>query len=228
MLRLRTPKSFGERKNKSNIRLPNRVFVIACEGKTEETYFKAFDKPQYRIYVKSENIQVEVLEKQDEKDTKSFPTHVIALLEEYQEYFGADNEELWLVIDRDKQNLSKRQLEEIISKCGQKNYNIALSNPCFELWLLLHVKDLATYSTEELNSIKQNKKERAKSKKRFLEKELSKLLDGYKKEKIQPKKFLPSIDLAIKQAKSLLLKADLAAIDDFGTTVYILVEKIAY
>ncbi len=227
MLRLREPKSFGRRKNKSETRLPNRVFVIACEGKTEETYFKAFNKPQYRIYVKNENTQIEVLEKLDEKDTKSFPIYVMELLEEYQEYYGADNEELWLVIDRDKQNLNKTQLREIIEKCVEKKYNIALSSPCFELWLLLHIKDVTTYSEESLEKLKQNKKERAKSKKRFLEKELSQILGGYKKEQIQPEKFLPYVKRAVQQAKLLQLKADLSETDDFGTTVYVLVEKIS-
>lgn len=227
MLRLREPKTFGQRKNKSETRLPNRVFVIACEGKTEETYFKAFNKPQYRIYVKNENTEVEVLEKQDEKDTKSFPVYVMELLKEYQEYYGADNEELWLVIDRDKQNLSKSQLREIIEKCAEKKYNIALSNPCFELWLLLHIKDLTTYAEEDLGELKQNKKERAKSKKRFLEKELSQILDGYKKEQIQPEKFLPYVRRAVQQAKLLPLQADLSETDDFGTTVYVLVERIS-
>ncbi len=227
MLRLREPKTFGQRKNKPATRVPNRVFIIACEGKTEEAYFKAFDKPQYRIYVKNENIQIEVLERQDKKDTKSFPTYIMQLLEEYQDYYGVDNEELWLVIDRDKQNLSKIQLIEIIEQCAKKNYNIALSNPCFELWLLLHIKDLTTYSEEENLKIFQNKKERAKSKKRFLEKELSTLLDGYKKEKIQPEKFLPHIQLAIQRAKLLPLQAGLNEVDNLGTTVYTLVEKIS-
>jgi RloB-like protein len=31
-----------------------------------------------------------------------------------------------------------RSLAEVIQKCSSKGYGIAVSNPCFELWILLH------------------------------------------------------------------------------------------
>lgn len=74
------------------------------------------------------------MEKADETDTKSHPNHVIALLDERKEYWeahGVEPNELWMVVDRDKQNVSKDQLNDIVEKCRIEGYNLALSNPTF-------------------------------------------------------------------------------------------------
>ncbi|MAF59044.1 MAG: hypothetical protein CMK03_14240 [Ponticaulis sp.] len=63
-------------------------------------------------------------------------------------------------------------------ECLQKGYGIALSNPTFELWLLMHVADLSEFSDDELfeNAYQTQAKNR-----RFLDKTLSELLGGYNK-----------------------------------------------
>jgi len=43
MIRLRTPRTFGKRQNEESYKIPNNILVIACEGKTEEEYFKLFN-----------------------------------------------------------------------------------------------------------------------------------------------------------------------------------------
>jgi len=225
MIRLRTPRIFGERQNQEASKLPKSVIIIACEGKTEENYFKIFSSKNKIIKVK--DISVEILEKQEASDTKSAPMHVLNLLDEYARHYQIDNDELWMVIDRDRQNNSKKQLEEIINSCKKNNYNIALSNPCFELWLLLHVRDLSEYDDLTIIKIKANKRiSSSKKSKRFIEKELSLTVGGYKKGKVDTSIFLRNINNAIKRAKQLDLSYPKRKIDNLGTTVFLLVEKI--
>jgi hypothetical protein len=222
MIRLRTPRTFGKRQNEESYKIPNNILVIACEGKTEEEYFKLFNVKSKIIKVK--DISIEVLEKLDSSDTKSAPKHVIDLLEEYRLHYQAENDELWMVVDRDRQNNSKKQLEEIVEKCNTKGYNIALSNPTFELWILLHVKLIFEYDETVLQKIKDNKK--VNKNKRFLENELSKILGGYTKGIINKELILPNVKTAIKQAKQIDRQYKVRKLDNFGTTVFLLAEKI--
>jgi len=222
MLRLRTPRNFGVRQNNEESRLPKKVIVIACEGKTEEEYFKLFNEKN--IILKIKDLSIEILEKQDIKDKKSAPIHILDLLEEYKAYYQIDSDELWMVVDRDSQNNSKKQLEIIIDKCNKLGFNIALSNPTFELWLLLHIKNISEYDSTTLIKIKQNRK--INKNKRFLERELSNLIGGYTKGVIKPDVFLPKVKTAIKQAKQIDKSYKIRKIDNFGTTVFLLVENI--
>ncbi|MGF7138385.1 RloB family protein [Roseimarinus sediminis] len=220
--RLRIKNTFGERPVESATRTAKSLYVIsiAGEGKTEEQYFDGI----YDLN-RSELIRIERLEKADETDTKSHPNHVIELLDERKEYWeahGVDPNELWMVVDRDQQNVNKDQLLKIIKRCKIEGYNLALSNPTFEFWLLLHLTSIELYNKEILLS---NPKATAKSKKRYLEKELSKLLGGYNKNKLHFEKFEKGIKDAVSRAKELSVD-NLAIIDELGTSVCLLVEKL--
>ena len=48
-----------------------------------------------------------------------------------------ENDEVWAVFDRDEHP----NFEEAISLCQDNNVKVARSNPCFELWLILHEMD---------------------------------------------------------------------------------------
>jgi len=220
--RLRIKNEFGKRSAGSGTIAPKNIYVIsvASEGKTEEQYFDGiYDMDS------SDIIKVERLEKSERYDKQSHPNHIIELLNERKEYWkehGIEPNELWMVIDRDKQNVSKKQLNAIIEKCKEEGYNLAIYNPTFELWLLLHIANIEDYDKGILLS---NSKERLKSKKRFIERELSKKLNGYSKNNLQFKRFESGINKAIKQAKDLHTDNE-ELIDKLGTSVCILVEKL--
>jgi hypothetical protein len=102
---------------------------------------------------------------------------------------------------------------------------MALSNPNFELWLLLHLKDLADYSQEQLDDILNNKKINAS--KNILELELSSLLEGYNKSKYAVEKFLPFIQTAIERAQAFDINPEDRWIEGkLGTRMYRLAESI--
>lgn len=220
--RLRISHPFGKRTVPSESIEPNTLYCIAFagEGKTEYEYFdKIIDKAK-ELGI-SKYVKIEPLQTEDENDTKSHPKYVMELLQERKgnPNFGYDPHEIWMVIDRDRQNVKKGQLEEIIKICEQEGYNLALSNPTFELWLLLHITDTNSYNHNELL---ENKKT---GKKRFLEKEIAKLCGGYHKPNIPFEPDSEMIKQAIERAKKLEID-NIELIEKLGTNVCILVEHI--
>jgi hypothetical protein len=61
-----------------------------------------------------------------------------------------------MVIDVDR--WGDKKLSFIARQCKQKEYFLAVSNPCSDLWFLLHKKSLAQYPDETLNEFLENKK----------------------------------------------------------------------
>ena len=47
------------------------------------------------------------------------------------------NDEIWVVFDRD----DHPRFEEAIAFCRKNGIKIGRSNPCFEVWLILHIRD---------------------------------------------------------------------------------------
>jgi len=108
-----------------------KLFVIAAEGeKTEPRYFAVFNGQRSVI-------QVKCLKSRHE----SSPRHVLKRMEEYLRQEGLRaSDEAWLVVDKD--HWTDEQLT-LLHAWAQKcdNYGLALSNPKFEYWLLLHFED---------------------------------------------------------------------------------------
>ena len=104
-----------------------RLIIIATEGrKTEEQYFNIF---------RDTRIQVKVLSTGE--DNRSAPNHVIDRLNSFkEEYQISNNDELWLMVDVDQ--WGDRNLSQIVQEASQRTYGLAVSNPCFEVWLLCH------------------------------------------------------------------------------------------
>lgn len=115
-----------------------RLFIIATEGaKTEKLYFemKCFQGKKIHIRVISP------------EQNRSSPRHVLDCLHKYrEEYQFIEGDRFWLVIDRDRWD--QQNLREIVQNCRESGYQVAISRPCFELWLLLHFKTANDIGTE--------------------------------------------------------------------------------
>jgi len=112
--------------------LPYRkLFLIATEGaKTEPIYFGIFNSPQTTIHVK-----LLPARKHD-----SSPPQVLKRAKEFVKEKGVGKkDEVWLVMDRDQ--WTDEQLEGVFIGCRASAFNLAVSNPQFEYWLLLHFED---------------------------------------------------------------------------------------
>lgn len=204
----------------SNVTEREKLFLLAYEGnETEPTYFEALKK-NYRF--NKDRIEIVSL-RRDTEDTKSAPKYVFENLEKIKdEYDLGSNDELWMIIDRDRNG---KNIEKYSAKCkSTSNFYFALSNPCFEFWLLLHLKDTTGFTADELSLIFENRK--VGRKKTYLKKLLSNILpDGYNEANLQPERFLNNIEDAIFRAKNMSIDGE-----DYpktlGTDVYKLIEKV--
>ena len=96
---------------------------------------------QYFDLFKSTQIQFRVLETED---GKSSPEQVMTRLDQFmRDYDFGEGDQFWFVSDTDHWVESNhiQNLVEVVRQCRQKGIQVALSNPCFELWLLLHFAD---------------------------------------------------------------------------------------
>ena len=104
--------------------------------KTEEQYFSLFENT--RVHVEVLSVGPEGL---------SAPRQVLERLVKFEERFdlGGDDER-WLVLDVDGQR--GQFLDEVTQVARESGYGLAISNPCFELWLLLHFQDAHPADTD--------------------------------------------------------------------------------
>ncbi len=184
-------------------KLPYRkLFVIATEGaKTEPQYFEILRK------LKSEQVTISI----PEGKNKSDPENVLKRMKEHLKKEGLKpSDEAWLVVDKDRWH--DEQIEKLYEWTKRKkNYGLALSNPRFEYWLLLHFVDGDIGSAHNI------------------EKLLDTYLPNYSQTKaVDPQKFKPdNIEKAIARAK----KRDTPPCEDWPrlpcrTTVYKLADNI--
>lgn len=110
------------------------LIVIASEDTyAVEDYFVRFQprRVQFRV-LQTENGQ-------------SAPKYVVERLDAFRAEFDLkEDDQLWYCGDVDHWASGKHlpNLQRVMQHCAQNGYRVALSNPCFELWLLLHFTDL--------------------------------------------------------------------------------------
>jgi len=128
-----------------SFRDPKKFFIIATEGEwTEVIYFTALKPPREAA------IQIKTL---PTKSGHSDPKNVLVRLKKYDQDAGSGpQDELWLVVDRD--SWTEADLNEVAAAvAGLPKYHLALSNPCFELWLVLHRCEAPNQNCAQLQSI---------------------------------------------------------------------------
>jgi len=110
------------------------ILIIVCEGeKREPEYFRYFDGLSSRIKL----FIVPSI------DGKSAPNHLITNAQESLNLLNGEggDYELWFALDVDRW---RDHLHMINNECSNKNglWKVALSNPCFEVWLYYHFRDM--------------------------------------------------------------------------------------
>ena len=105
-----------------------RKFIIVAEGEREDGYFDYFEG-------KSKRVTVEIVEREG---GKSAAKYLIQRLEDYNSQFGIEPEDfVWFVLDVDR--WPRDTIDDVIVFCAKiENYNVSISNPCFEVWLHYH------------------------------------------------------------------------------------------
>lgn len=209
------------RKRKDFVRLEGvrsaRLVVIAGEGRyTESIYFNAVKNE-----LSAPNVHVEVL---DRNSDESSPENVHRQIVEFMNQYNVeDDDELWLVIDRDRWH--ERMLSQVAKLCAQNSHlHFCMSNPCFELWLLLHLEDVDEYDDSAKNDLLLNKKN--KSGITWLKKRMKDLLGSYAESSYDTSGLIPYAPVAIERARKLDVNPQDRWPQSIGSRVYLLMESI--
>lgn len=203
----------------SETREPKKVFLLACEGRhTERKYFLGIQENRSKLQI-MEYIEIEIFEKSN--PDMSNPLKIFEELKSKIESKGIEADEVCLIVDRDSDSFKEWQYIEVLDGCRSNNFNLYLSNPNFELWLLFHFID--DLSPEEQKKFLLEKGKVARELQNYLNiNELSRAKTFNKK--ILFEHYIDRIDNAIKVAKK--YENDIEKLKDrLGTNVYQLVEK---
>ena len=196
----------------------SRLVVIASEGKeTENIYFE-----QLKASLHASGVQIEVLRRDS---NESSPEHIYRQIQDFAAKYDMDeDDQLWAVVDKDR--WTEKMLSGVAKKCSQNKYFIfCLSNPCFELWLILHLEDVAQYAEEDREKLSENKKIKRNGY-TWTKNRLRELMDGYSESKYEVTKLLPEIEKAIERASKLDSNPNDRWPQSVGTRVYRLVNSI--
>ena len=136
--------------------------------------------------------------------------------------YAPDIDKICLVVDRDPMSFTSSQFDYVKNTCVTNNVQFYISNPGFELWLLMHSSNFATmkddlatkFSTmappEFLNHIKSLLKQE---------------FNGYNKSKLKTKPFMQAINTAVANEKVFTENID-ALKNDMGTNVGLLIQRM--
>ena len=117
-------------------------YLIVCEGKkTEPNYFNGLKKKINEKYGNKVDVLIPNIEvKGTGKNTTKLLKYTQKTVNHANKVYG----QVWVVFDKD--DYSDEQFDSAIDNC---NYNVAQSNPNFELWLLAHFKKVNRYVSKD-------------------------------------------------------------------------------
>jgi hypothetical protein len=213
-------KQYGNytRKEKS---LDSRLIIIAAEGEsTEKIYFEAL-----REYARNSRVHIKILERDEANRHNSSPEYVFEQLTRYKSENPIEqDDELWLVIDKDRWTV--KSIKTVAQRCVQDpTYHLALSNPCFELWLILHLIDVSVESEEEKAKMLHNPTE-GKNADKYLKRKIRALLGSYSEVHYAADQLVLHVAKAITRAQSLDEHKRARWPLGLGTRVYKLAQSI--
>ena len=198
-----------------------RLIVIASEGKdTERIYFKALAK-EYT----NPRVHVHILERSEDEQNNSSPEHVLKQLNDYKSQYELEaDDELWLVVDKDR--WTEAMLSRVATECSQEvAMHMALSNPCFELWLLLHLEDAASLTPEEHVRWMENRR-MSRNADPYLKIRLRQKIGSYHESSYDVLTLIVHVEEAIERAKALDKNPTDRWPQTLGTRVYLLAESV--
>lgn len=133
--KFRSTKTTRRRAGAAHREIKKRLLVVCGGARTEKDYLEAL-KDHYRVSTVTVKVRTE---------TRS-PLHVVNTAADLFADAKEDFDECWAVFDVDDFDVA-----ESIRVARRRDVSLAISNPCFEYWLLLHfckhVGHLAEYKT---------------------------------------------------------------------------------
>ncbi len=203
-----------------------KFFIIASEGEvTERKYFNQLSDSD--IFNKEGKIEVCHIQR------PSGDGNPIALRTQIREikrdvnYRSSD--ELWIIMDVDNwQHLLEKHgytFDSFIEACETEDgAKVLVSNPCFEMWLILHLRKLSELTDEQKEKLLLNEKEDGKP---YAKRLLAEITPGNRGYSGKPKAsiFIPHVYEAIVNAKEIAVSGDKYP-KSLGSDVYKIVERL--
>lgn len=221
----------------------NKIIFISCEGQvTEETYFSMISD----IFdgVKSKIRFISVMEEavntppnmrtpeQQRELSKSMPWQLVEKIDKFKEQESAvydfehhPEDEFWIIADVDDHTNADNIIKwnQMLIDCNDKNYGYAISNPFFEVWLLLHHLEPNEEDNKYAVTDQHEYEKTSHFKERLREDAHAGLIDG---KGINKNHYdISKIKKAINQAELLHNKTEQWP-HNLGSTVYLLLNKI--
>lgn len=220
----------------------SKIIFLSCEGSvTEEEYIEIlsqiYDGVKNRvrlISVAEDEIHTQPqkrTKKQNQVLGKTKPWQLVERIDRFKsekesiyEFSKYPEDEFWIVSDIDD-NLDNHKVEfqNAINECDEKGYKYAISNPFFEIWLLLHHDEV----TEEDRKYAVTENHKYESTDHFrirlaeqnapLREQKHLQLEHYSDEKVR---------IAVHRAKDIVNGKDEKIPSEYGTYVYKIVEEI--
>lgn len=193
-------------KRKSQRITPKRIFICTEGSVTEPRYFNDFIE-YYRI----SQAHVILIPRED---SLSSPSQIIDKVNQFiktqkinKKYIQGD--EFWLVLDTDRWGYN---LHQTIDEAVQRKYKHAVSNPCFEIWFLLHYKTSDEIKSEyhQLNT----------------KSAINTTLHQYPISGLNITDYIHKTDFAIQNAKELDIDSSHRTPQSTGTHIYKLIQDI--
>ena len=131
------PKNYGatvDRKSRT-------LFVVACEGeRSEEIYLRGLTAGLRRV---------ELLPLSTVADGRSAPRHLLDRIREWKKrnrVTSKDDIHYWLVLDVDHHFAGRHAIDThaVLNEANRVGVSVAISNPRFEVWLLLHLENVTS------------------------------------------------------------------------------------
>lgn len=123
----------GNKRKSDFLQVAPANYLIICEGKqTEPNYFNGIKKAINKKYGNKVEVLIPSI------DVKGTGMNTTSLVKYTQRTINHSNKvygQIWVVFDKD--DYSDEQFDSAIKNC---DYNVAWSNPNFELWILSHFK----------------------------------------------------------------------------------------
>lgn len=161
------------------------LIIIACEGeKTEADYFG------FSCFLNS-RVKLCII---PSKDGMSAPAHVFDnLKKEAKRYELTPRDQLWVVVDTDRWPV-KTQLGKLMNaRISHIPVQLAISNPCFELFLYLHFADMPPTPVRDSTTMADM---------------LRALRGRYSKSGVREEDYAPYIDKAVEEAAKTIFGQD--------------------
>jgi hypothetical protein len=110
------------------------LFIVACDDR--------YAPKQYFGFLELTRVKIHVVPAEDNRSVAE------AVLDKLLTYDYVDGDERWMLLDTDHvtSGTHLKSFLPAINRAKRRGIKIALSKPCFELWLLLHHADVAEVS----------------------------------------------------------------------------------